>query len=166
MDITQKIDQLARIDDLSVLGDEVEVREFATIRYSLLGSRVMVYERVSLKGCFIADNVMVNAGTYIINTAIGTGTMIGPNCSIVGVWHEILPMEIKREDLFTPIRIGAGCLIGASVTIVPGISIGEGAAIGAGAVISKNVDPYQVVWGPPERQRRMTRLAYLAGRAE
>jgi len=49
------------------------------------------------------------------------------------------------------IRIEDDVWIGFNAVLLKGVRIGRGAVIGAGAVITKNVDPYTVVVGNPQR---------------
>ena len=50
--------------------------------------------------------------------------------------------------------IGNDVWIGDNVVIFDGIKIGDGAVIGTGSIVTKDVDPYSVVYGTPARFRR------------
>ncbi len=47
--------------------------------------------------------------------------------------------------------VGPGASIGANATIVCGVEIGEHAMIGAGSVVTRDVRPYELVYGNPAR---------------
>lgn len=51
-------------------------------------------------------------------------------------------------------RIGHDVWIGHAAVIMPGVNIGHGAVVGAGAVVTKDVAPYQIVGGVPDRPIR------------
>lgn len=49
------------------------------------------------------------------------------------------------------VKIGNDVWIGRGALILSGVCIGDGAVIAAGSVITKNIDPYTVVGGNPQR---------------
>ncbi len=49
------------------------------------------------------------------------------------------------------VTIGNDVWIGAGVTIMDGIKIGDGAIVGAGCIVTKNIAPYSIVAGVPNR---------------
>ena len=49
------------------------------------------------------------------------------------------------------IRVGHDVWIGQNATILSGVNIGHGAVIGAGAIVSKDVEPYSIVAGNPDK---------------
>jgi maltose O-acetyltransferase len=40
------------------------------------------------------------------------------------------------------------------VTILPGVRIGEGALVGAGSVVTKDLEPFKLYGGIPEKKYR------------
>lgn len=83
----------------------------------------------------IGDNTSIHAGTLIGHeTNIGNSVFIAPGCDILGT--------VNIED---------GVFIGAGVTITPRVKIGKWSVIGAGSVIYKDVPPYTLVVGNPQR---------------
>lgn len=53
------------------------------------------------------------------------------------------------------INIGNDVWIGNGVTILSGVTIGDGACIAAGTVVSKDVGPYEVVGGNPQKRLKL-----------
>jgi acetyltransferase-like isoleucine patch superfamily enzyme len=149
---TSKIDKTScRVK--SAVGKESFVREHCTIHDSVIGSNCRIYERVSIKKSKIGSGTDINAGTYVEFAEIGDGVQIGPNCSVVGVYHQISVKGVARENAFKKITVGKGVFIGAGCVILPGVEIGEGAVIGAGAIVVKNVPSCHICIGVPPNQK-------------
>jgi len=68
--------------------------------------------------------------------------------------HKLNPALNKPDRIISKgdVVIGSDVWIGDNVTIMSGVNIGHGAVIGANAVISKNVEPYTVVVGNPQKE--------------
>ncbi|WP_350030086.1 CatB-related O-acetyltransferase [Caballeronia sp. AZ7_KS35] len=64
--------------------------------------------------------------------------------------HRIIPSNRWKGDVILENDVW----IGANATILSGVTIRTGAIIGAGAVITKDVPPYAVVVGNPQRVLR------------
>lgn len=136
----------------SKIAADVEIREFCTIRDSLLRRGVRVYERVSIKKSVLGEGVDINAGTYIENAVISYGVQIGPNCSIVGVYHKIEGEGASLDDTFKEIEIEPWAWLGAGCIVLPGVRIGKRAVIGAGAIVTKDVPAKHILRGIPPHQ--------------
>lgn len=145
------VDDSARVVDSSI--GRAEIREHVTVHDSTVGDGCRVYERVSLKKCRLKRNVDVNAGTYVENAEIGAGVQIGPNCSVVGVTHELDEAGMAfRDDVFERIRLREGVFVGAGSVVAPGVEIGEGTVVSAGATVTRDVDGGKIVLGSPPAQ--------------
>ncbi len=136
----------------SEIGDDSYVREYCTIHESKIGKGCRIYERVSLKRVEIANNVDINSGTYIENAKIEDNVLIAPNCSIVGVTHEITKDGVKRADTFKKVVLRKGVFIGANSVVLPGVEIGQGSVIGAGTIVTKNIPARHICFGMPQNQ--------------
>jgi len=124
---------------------ESDVREFVTIHGSTVGDGCSIYERTSIKKSHIEDHVDLNAGSYVENAAVG------PNCSVVGVTHDLDETGMTyRDDAFERVILGEGCFLGA------------GAVVAAGAVVTGDVAAETVVLGVPPEQHRVDLAAWLA----
>ncbi|MFC4438940.1 MULTISPECIES: acyltransferase [Natrialbaceae] len=146
------IDDSARVVDSSV--GQAEIREHVTIHDSELGDGCRVYERSSIKKSRISDEVDVNAGTYVENAEVGSNVQIGPNCSIVGVTHDLSEQGMEfRNDVFERIILREGVFVGAGAVLAPGIEIGERTVISAGTTVSQDVGPEKIVLGSPPTQK-------------
>ena len=97
----------------------------------------------------IGDRVTIKSGVYIWDgLRIEDDVFIGPNATFV---NDKYPRSKKYADKFQETKIGKSASIGANATILGGISIGEFAMIGAGSVVTKNIEPYTLVYGNPAR---------------
>jgi maltose O-acetyltransferase len=60
--------------------------------------------------------------------------------------------HLVRENVKSgPVVIEDDVWIGLNAIILKGVKIGRGAVVGAGSVITKNVDPFTVVAGNPQK---------------
>lgn len=159
-DIQADIDESVNVRN-SEIGDNSYVREHCTVHESEIGKGCRIYERVLLKRVEIANNVDINAGTYIENAKVEDNVLIAPNCSIVGVTHEITKDGAKRADTFEKVIVRKGVFIGANSVVLPGVEIGQGSVIGAGTTVTKNVPPGHICFGAPQNQIMMSLEKWL-----
>ena len=147
------------------IAPSVEIREYCTLHDSNVANDCVIYERVTLKRTALGKGSFVNAGSYLENVTVGERTQIGPNCSLPGVWHEFDEKYVSDENVFTPITIGNGSLLGAGVIVMPGVTIGSGVVVGAGTIVTKDIPDHHICYGPPSTQVRMPISEYLAKKA-
>lgn len=129
---------------------------FSRYKFKSLGKNL----RLGGKGNFynsqnitIEDDVYIGRGFYfeaISEIIIETGTMIGPNVTIIAGTHNYNSTDLKavpydNSIIDTPVIIGKNVWIGANVSICPGTIIEEGAVVGMGAVVSGVVPSASVV---------------------
>ena len=153
----QIIDPTAKIAETNIQRD-VRIAEYCTIHDSSIKIGTVIKERVSLKRSDVGEYVLINAGTYIENVAIGNSVLIGPNCSIVGVTHMyFFPHGTEHQNTFIPIKIGFNVFIGAGTTILPGVTIGDKSVIGAGAIVNINIPDHHLYVGTPQAYK-LTKL--------
>jgi UDP-2-acetamido-3-amino-2,3-dideoxy-glucuronate N-acetyltransferase len=116
------------------------------------------------KNCNIGQNVVVSPQVVLgnnvkvqNNVSIYTGVIceddvfLGPSMVFTNV---INPRSaIIRKDEYKTTLVKKGASIGANATIICGVTIGEFALIGAGSVITKDVKPYELVYGNPAKHK-------------
>lgn len=107
------------------------------------------------KGCFIGDNVRIDAGhadmiTLEDGVSVAGGTRLlchqrdfRDYC--VGDDYMKLGYSIK------PIVLKKGCLIGMESFVLPGVTVGEGAIVGAGSLVSKDIPSWTIATGRPAK---------------
>ncbi|MEO3991183.1 acyltransferase [Pseudocitrobacter cyperus] len=131
------------------IGDGTRIWQYAVIMpgaiigrdcnicaHSLIENKVILGDRVTVKsGVFLWDEITVHDDVFI-----------GPNATFC---NDKYPKSKHYPSEYTKIIIESRASIGANATILPGITIGEGAMVGAGAVVTKDVEPYTLVFGNP-----------------
>ena len=97
----------------------------------------------------IGDRVTIKSGVYIWDgLRIEDDVFIGPNATFV---NDKYPRSKKYPDKFQGTKIEKGASIGANATLLGGINIGKFAMVGAGSVVTKNIEPFTLVYGNPAR---------------
>lgn len=138
------VDESARIVDSTVGASEI--REFVTVHDSRIGDGCRIYEHSSIKKSRIGADVDVNAGAYVENAEIGSGVQIGPNCSVVGVTHELSEEGMTfRGDVFERVVLHNGVFLGANAVVGPGVEIGAQTVVAAGAIVPRDIKARKVV---------------------
>ncbi|MCK3769963.1 acyltransferase [Microbacterium aerolatum] len=115
------------------------------------GARVAV-RATDLK---ISDSVFISQNVTLVAYAplsIGTGTLIGENCSV----HTENHGPAGKRDQFTnfPITIGNEAWLGSGVAVLPGATIGAGTVVGANAVVRGELIDGGTYVGVPVRRVR------------
>lgn len=150
--MTTQIDDSARLVDSDV--GRSEIREYVTIHDTTVGDGCEIYERCSVKKSSLYDDVVVNAGSYVENAVVDGRVQIGPNCSVVGVTHDLDERGMTfGDDVFERVVLHEGVFLGAGSVVGPGVEIGERTVVAAGAVVTDDVDPGRIVLGSPPTQR-------------
>lgn len=144
----------------------MNIHPLADVQSNQIGEGTTIWQfAVILPGAIIGKNCNINCHTFIENDVIlgdsvtvksgvfiwdgiriENDVFIGPNVTFV---NDKYPRSKKYPEKFQGSKIGKGVSIGANATILGGIEIGEYAMIGAGSVVTRNVEPYTLVYGNP-----------------
>jgi len=155
------IDESARTVD-SAIGDS-ELREHVTVHDAEIGDDCRIYERCSVKRSRVGDAVDINAGSYVENAEIDRAVQIGPNCSVVGVTHELSEQGMThRDDVFERSILHEGVFLGANAVVGPGVEVGPGTVVAAGATVTGDIAGGRIVLGTPPAQRVLALQDWLA----
>lgn len=69
-------------------------------------------------------------------------------------FHLLDPTVLSNIVVRGDISIGSDCWIGENAVIMSGVTIGDGAVIGMRCIVSKDVAPYEIVVGAPQKVLR------------
>lgn len=144
----------AIVDDGSTIGADTKIWHFSHIMPDSvigekcnIGQNVVVSPKVILgKNVKVQNNVSIYTGVVCEDDVF-----LGPSMVFTNV---INPRSaVNRKEEFKTTLVKKGATIGANATIICGITIGEYAMIGAGAVVTKDVKPYELVFGNPAQHK-------------
>ena len=90
---------------------------------------------------------------------LGNNVFVGPNATLLN--DKFPPSGTKQ--LWQPVTVNDGAVIGGGSTIVPGCNVGVNAVLGAGAVLTKHL-PDDEVWAGNPARFLMTRAEYESKR--
>lgn len=106
------------------------------------------------QGCFIASKCVLGNNVKVQNNvSIYEGVIceddvfLGPSMVFTNVVNP--RAHIVRKDQYKKTIIRKGATVGANATIVCGIEIGPYSFVGAGSVVTKDIKPYELVYGNP-----------------
>ncbi|MGF1800365.1 CatB-related O-acetyltransferase [Vibrio gigantis] len=94
---------------------------------------------------YIGDYVCIGAEVVIL---------MGGNHTHRVDWFSLYPFMDVIEDAYIgkgDTHIKDGVWLGMRAMIMPGVTIGEGAVVAANSVVTKDVEPYSIVAGSPEK---------------
>lgn len=157
-----RIDNTADIANNRLNKDYIKIGSNSWICGQLLtfksGGEIIIGEN-----CFVGEAAKIWSAAKIL---IGNNVLISHNVNIHDNTSHPLDSKERHEDFLhiraiglrdetnigqEPIDIGNDVWIGFNATILKGVKIGNGAIIGANTVITKDVPPYAVVVGNPQR---------------
>ncbi|MGC6469866.1 MAG: acyltransferase [Flavobacteriales bacterium] len=142
------------VDDNVSIGDNTKIWHFSHVL-----SNTNIGKNCSFgQNCVIGPNVRVGNSVKVQNNIsiyegveIEDDVFLGPSMVFTNV---VNPRSfIVRREEFRKTLLKKGCSIGANATVVCGITIGEYALIGAGSVITKDVKPFEMVYGVPAKHQ-------------
>jgi acetyltransferase-like isoleucine patch superfamily enzyme len=140
----------------SVIGADLETGHGVVLReQNVIGDHFNVWNNTTIDyGCVIGNNVKIHTNCYIAQfTQIEDDVFMAPGVTIANDPHP--GCQFSSQCMRGP-TIKAGAKIGVNVTILPMVTIGEGAVIGSGSVVTKDVEPYTVVFGNPARPSKIS----------
>ena len=136
------------VDEHVSIGDNTKIWHFSHVL-----SNTNIGENCSFgQNCVIGPNVTIGNGVKVQNNIsiyegveIEDDVFLGPSMVFTNV---VNPRSfIVRREEFKKTVLKKGCSVGANATVVCGITIGEYALIGAGSVVTKDVDPFELIYG-------------------
>jgi len=128
--------------------------------YRLTLSRYELSSRIQFGSFFahpearVAANVYIGSYCILARTEIGERTQIASSVQILSGSRQHVRDESGRisgsdTGVFTPVKIGADCWIGAGAIVMA--DVGSGSTIGAGSVVTRPIPPGSIAVGSPAR---------------
>lgn len=120
----------------------------------LIGIPYLVYYKILIEwilgfevpgSSIVGKGLMIHHGHSVV---VNPGAKIGKNCCIL---HGVTVGTRKRGPGSECPVIGNNVTLSAGVMVLGGVSVGDHADIGAGTMVLKDVEPYSVVVGSPQR---------------
>jgi acetyltransferase-like isoleucine patch superfamily enzyme len=159
IDPSSRIHPSADVEAEVVVGPRTSVWHRAQLRAGArLGADCVIGRDAFIdEGVTLGDRVKVqNAALVYHGVTVEDGVFIGPGAILT---NDRFPRAITATgDLaraadwtISPIRLRAGCSIGAGAVVVAGTTIGRFATVGAGAVVTRDVPDHALVAGNPAR---------------
>lgn len=149
-----------RVKFFKKINDYLIESQHHTLKSSLkhCGERVHFYLPFHI--CFpgslkIDDDSTI--GTYVHmwclgGISIGKKVMIGSHTAITSITHDYNQEDMRfAPTIRKPVVIEDDVWIGTHSVILPGVTIGKGAVIGANSVVTKDVEPYSIIYGSPAK---------------
>ncbi len=146
------------------LGTYISLKNSNFSSSTRLGKKIDIWRNTTFwvgSNIEIGDYSQLNPGVFLSgNVEIGKYVLIGPNVNIIGGTHNYesldLPIRFQGSKVLK-ILIEDDVWIGANATILGGVKIGKGAIIGAGTVVTKDVMPYEIHVGTPNKKLKTRR---------
>ena len=150
------------------IGDKVRIAYNCVIRANSLCQLSIGADTSILENCLLTSNEgnitigersWLGPGTYVYgngHVVIGDDVLIGPNCVINSVSHCFAETDVtisQQGITKAPVFIENDVWLGVGCTILQGVHIGKGAIIGAGSLVTRDVEPYSIVYGVPAKFR-------------
>jgi acetyltransferase-like isoleucine patch superfamily enzyme/acyl carrier protein len=126
------------------IGDDVQIDSLPVRTHLCVGAGG---ELVLADGASLAHGVGITAASSV---HVGEGARIGAFSMVLDTdFHDA--GDHHAPGASSPIRIGAGAILGPRVTVLRGARIGNGARVAAGSVVSGDVPAGAIVSGNPAR---------------
>ena len=133
-----------------VINSSIRANPVSGIRtklYAMINGSIDIGNNVGLSNCtiisnnkiIIEDNVLVGAGTIIIDTDFHSS-----------IYKERIEHILIENDQ-SSIKICEGAFVGANCIILKGVIIGKESVIGAGSVVTKTIPDNEIWAGNPAR---------------
>jgi len=142
------IHKLSDVKSLNI-GEGTNVWQFCVIfEEAKIGKNCNICSHVLIENdVTLGNNVTVKSGVQLWDgVTIEDSVFIGPNATFT---NDLFPRSKQHDSPQLKTLIKKGASIGANATIICGVTIGEYAMIGAGSVVTRDVQPYELVYGVP-----------------
>ena len=140
----------ATIDQPAMIGEGSKIWHFTHIMQGVeMGKECTIGQNCFIASrCVLGNNVKVQNNVSIYEGVVcEDDVFLGPSMVFTNVINP--RAHLVRKDQFKQTYVRKGASIGANATIVCGVEIGSYGFVGAGSVVTKDVKPFQLVYGNP-----------------
>jgi len=142
------------VDDGCTIGKGTKIWHFSHIMPNcVIGEKCNIGQNVVISpGVTLGNNVKIQNNVSVYTGVIcEDDVFLGPSMVFTNVMNP--RSAVARKDEYRSTLVKKGASIGANATIVCGNPIGEYAFVGAGSVVTREVKPYELVYGNPAKHR-------------
>lgn len=153
----------ALVDDPDSLGAQTNVWAFAHVmKGARVGAQCNIGDHAFIEsGAIVGDRVTIKNGVLIWDgVTIADDVFVGPGVVFTNDRSPRSPRmpQVKarystRANWLAGTTVERGASLGAGVTICPGVTVGSYSMVGAGSLVTKNVEPFSLVYGSPATHR-------------
>ena len=140
----------AIVDQPATIGEGSKIWHFTHIMQGVeMGKECTIGQNCFIASrCVLGNNVKVQNNVSIYEGVVcEDDVFLGPSMVFTNVINP--RAHLVRKDQFKQTYVRKGASIGANATIVCGVEIGSYGFVGAGSVVTKDVKPFQLVYGNP-----------------
>ena len=140
----------ATVDQPATIGEGSKIWHFTHIMQGVeMGKECTIGQNCFIASrCVLGNNVKVQNNVSIYEGVVcEDDVFLGPSMVFTNVINP--RAHLVRKDQFKQTYVRKGASIGANATIVCGVEIGSYGFVGAGSVVTKDVKPFQLVYGNP-----------------
>ena len=135
--------------ETDAIGPGTRIWAFAhVLKNVVIGSHCNIGDHAFIEsGVTIGNNVTIKNGVCVWeHVHVADNVFLGPNAVLT---NDLTPRS--RDASWAPVEtwIEEGATVGANATIVCGVRLGKRCLIGAGAVVTRDVRPYELIYGNP-----------------
>ena len=135
------------------IGKNTQIWQYCVVlSNAIIGEDCNINANVFIENdVIIGDRVTIKSGVQVWDgITIENDVFIGPNVTFT---NDLYPRSKQYPEKFISIDVKQGASIGANSTILPNVKIGEFSMIGAGSVVTKDVLPFELVYGNPAKHK-------------
>ena len=135
--------------ETDTIGEGTRIWAFAHVqREVIIGANCNIGDHAFIEqGVTIGNNVTIKNGVCVWQLVhIADNVFLGPKAVLT---NDLTPRSRSADWVPVETHIEEGVTVGANATIVCGIRLGRRSLIGAGAVVSRDVRPFELVYGNP-----------------
>jgi glucose-1-phosphate thymidylyltransferase len=129
-----------------MLGDEVSVGAYTTLgRNTCVGSNVVIGGHSTLENCIVLDDAQIGPYSYLKNTVIGAGAIVGPRFTAVSGACEPRTADGHHALADFGSVVGQDARVGACVTLAPGTILGNRVRVALGKTLAGTVEDGAII---------------------